>query len=218
VSVVVLVLVYITIQTPGPLWYFLGKIQDKGNYLIYTPAGMEPGKTYPLVFALSPSADAQALITAWAQVAEKHKWIVAASKTFKNGQDFLPSLSQVASQLNDVEKNFPINKNRVIFSGISGGGMASHAFSKFYPGRVSAIVINTGMMAEGSKTADYPQRKLAVFLASPTDFRYNEMKRDNQFLQSRRWKTKWMEFSGGHTMAPLEVYAQAADWLEANLP
>ncbi len=57
-----------------------------------------------------------------------------------------------------------------------------------------------------------------VFLASPTDFRYNEMKRDRGFLESHGWKTKWIEFTGGHTLAPYEIYEQAAQWLEKNLP
>ncbi len=95
--------------------------------------------------------------------------------------------------------------------------MVSHAFAKFYPQLASAVVINTGMMEESFMTADYPEQKVAVFLASPTDFRYKEMQRDLAFLESHRWKTKWIEFRGGHALAPDEVCEQAAQWLEENL-
>ncbi|MBI4674187.1 MAG: hypothetical protein HY741_21295 [Chloroflexi bacterium] len=189
---------------------------DDGNYLVYHPDGLERGKRYPLVFALSPTADAMSMLNAWAGVAEKHKWLVAASKTFRNEQRMDTSLQQVSDALRAVEKKYPVNTRRVIFTGLSGGGMGSHGFAKFYPARVTAIVINTGMMAEGSATADYPNGKLAVFLASPTDFRYREMQRDRTFLQTHNWKTYWLEFPGGHTLAPPEVYEQAAVWLEAN--
>ena len=95
--------------------------------------------------------------------------------------------------------------------------MVSHAVAKFHPHLVSAVVINTGMMEESFMTADYPSEKLAVFLASPTDFRYKEMQRDRAFLESHRWKTKWIEFPDGHTLAPDNLCEQAAQWLEENL-
>jgi predicted esterase len=211
----VLVRVYDSVR---PLWVLKGKLRDEGSYLVYLPNGWEAGESYPLVFALSPSADAIGMVSTWAPVAERHAWIIAASKEFHNGQQFGPSLFQIETELRDVEGKYNIDKSRVIFTGFSGGGMGAHAFSKFYPEQVSALVINTGMMEISFMTPDYPQRKVAVFLASPTDFRYTEMRRDRDFLAGRGWKTKWIEFSGGHALAPAEVYEQAADWLEANLP
>ena len=93
--------------------------------------------------------------------------------------------------------------------------MQSHSFSFHYPGLISAIVINTGMMDDYyiNRVSSYPKRKIAVFLASPTDFRYNEMKRDRNFLEKLEWKTKWIEFTGGHVLAPDSAYQEAAAWL-----
>ena len=53
-------------------------------------------------------------------------------------------------------------------------------------------------------------------LASPSDFRYQEMKRDRTFLEILGWKTKWIEFQGGHRIAPAASYDQAARWLIEN--
>lgn len=201
-----------------PLWLITGKVVDNGTFSVYLPDGLERGKKYPLVFALSPNADAVTMLALWSPVAEKHKWIIAGSKEFRNGQDFDPSMQQIESELNGVETKYPVDDTTVIFTGMSGGGMGSHAFVKYHSDQVKAIVINTGMMADGSKTPDYPAGKAAVFLASPTDFRYHEMISDRQFLQYRHWKTKWIEFAGGHTLAPEAVYEEAAQWLEANIP
>lgn len=201
-----------------PLWVLEGKLRNEGSYLVYLPDGWEAGKSYPLVFALSPGADAIGMISTWVPVAEKHHWIIAASNEFHNGLPFGPLLQEIEAELKDVEGKFHIDTSKVIFTGFSGGGMGAHAFSKFYPAQVSAVVINTGMMEISFMTADYPQGKVAVFLASPTDFRYTEMQRDRDFLAGHGWKTKWIEFSGGHTLAPSDVYEQAANWLEANLP
>ena len=220
-GLILALLIYLLVQVDHetrPLWVLTGKLADRGNTLVYLPAGIEAGKRYPLVFALSPTADAMTMLTTWAAVAEKHTWIIAASKTFQNGQDFGPSLQAVIAELDDVEGAYPVDPGRVIFAGLSGGGMGAHAVAKFYPDRVSAIVVNTGMAADGSLTPDYTSGKLAVFLASPTDFRYTEMQGDRAFLAAHAWKTTWIEFPGGHRLAPASAYEQAAEWLEVNLP
>lgn len=195
-----------------------GQLTEHPTYLIYRPVGWKAEEKYPLVFALSPTGDARSMIAAWSSVADRHHWLVAASKEFHNGQEFAPSLKRIAAELDAVERDYSVNTRRVIFTGLSGGGMGSHAFSKFYADRVCAVVINTGMMHTPFMTGDYPEGKWAVFLASPTDFRYGQMQRDRSFLELHRWKTKWIEFSGGHTMAPAPVYEAVAVWLEENLP
>lgn len=187
---------------------------NAASYLIYVPAGMEPDRRYPLVFALSPSGDAPAMIATWSAVADRHRWIVVASKDFKNGQKFSASLAHIESTLNEVELAYPVDRTRVIFTGFSGGGMAAHAVAQIYPERVHAVVINTGMIHPEFATGTYPPGKTAVFIASPTDFRYEEMKRDQAFLEGNQWKTRWLEFDGGHALAPAAVYEQAAAALE----
>jgi len=206
------------VRAPEWLWRMSGKLIEHPTYLIYLPDGYQPRKPYPLVFALSPGADAFSMISVWASVADKHHWIVAASKESRNDVEFDLVLQQVEAELDDVERNYTIEPDRVIFTGLSGGGMVAHAFSRFYPDRVRAIIINTGMMEESFKTDDYPEGKWAVFLASPTDFRYQEMHRDRNFLEAHHWKTTWIEFSGGHMIAPVTIYQEAADWLEVNIP
>jgi len=197
-------------------WRVADKTSEHVSYLLYTPDGLEQGKKYPLVFALSPNADPMSMIIAWADTAEKHKWLIAASKEFEVGLDFPTALRLVEAELNDVEKQFPVDRQRVIFSGFSGSSTGAHAFVRAYPGRVWAMVLNSGAMADGSLTAGYPPGKLAVLLASRTDPAYAEIARDRQFLESRQWKVQWIEFEGGKALAPAATYEQAAEWLEEN--
>ena len=68
-----------------------------------------------------------------------------------------------------------------------------------------------------NKKFNYPRGKIAVFLASPSDFRYSEMKRDLAFLKSLGWKTEWIEFKGGHKAAPPSAYKEAAKRLYSYL-
>lgn len=193
------------------------KVIDDFRYLLYIPEGIELDKKYPLVIALSPSADAQTMIEKWEEVAKAHKWLILASKEFRNGIDSMDNISDnLAFLLKFIAANYPVDKSKVIMTGFSGGGMQSHAFSFYYPELIFAIVVNTGMMEEyyNARRNSYPKGKRVVFLASPTDFRYHEMERDKDFLVGLNWQTKWIEFEGGHILAPASAYEEAAQWLE----
>jgi predicted esterase len=200
-------------KTPEP------KIINDPAYILYIPGGLSNQKRYPLVIALSPSADAQSMIDVWKQAADKHKWMIMASKKFQNGVPVDPILGELASAVSKLYGKYPVSKTKVIASGFSGGAMGSHMFACKYPDLIKAVVANTGMINENyiSQKSRYPRNKLAVFIASASDFRYNEMKRDRKFLEDLGWKTKWTEFGGGHMIAPASKYEEAAAWLDGNL-
>ena len=95
--------------------------------------------------------------------------------------------------------------------------MGSHTFSYLHPEQVAGIIVNTGMMHSFYKAQpNYPQKKKVAFLASPTDFRYGEMKSDRRFLEKLGWQVKWLEFAGGHKHAPEQVRKEALTWLMNN--
>ncbi len=192
---------------------------DNPAYIIYIPSDIDYNQQYPLVIALSPYASAQSMVNTWEGAAEKYKWIIFASKEFRNGIDMNAVFPHIVAILKDAFVKYPIDKSRIIATGFSGGGMGSHAFIFSYPELISAIVINTGMMHGYYREQKdmYPRGKIAVFLSSPNDFRYKEMERDRIFLESLGWKTKWIEFQGGHTIAPESSYGEAAEWLNKQL-
>jgi len=194
-------------------------IHNASKYILHIPSGLSSYKKYPLVIALSPSGDAQSMINTWKDVSEKHKWIIFASKEYRNGPDMNMLISNIVAILDDLFSQYPIDRYKIIATGFSGGGMGSHFFSYLHPDMISAVVINTGMMHEYQIEKKYscPRGKLAVFLASPGDFRYLEMKRDRRFLENLGWRTKWIEFGGGHTIAPASSYEEAAQWLKRLL-
>jgi len=195
------------------------KIINDSAYILYIPGGLSSQKRYPLVIALSPSADAQSMIDVWKQAADKYKWIIMASKKFQNGVSAAPILNELASAVSKLYGKYPVSKTEVIASGFSGGAMGSHMLAFMHPGLIKAVVINTGMINENyaSRKSEYPRNKLAVFIASSADFRYGEMKRDRKYLEGLGWKTKWTEFGGGHMIAPASKYEEAAAWLDENL-
>ena len=186
-------------------------------YILYIPSGIEEDSKYPLVLALSPGADAIGMIQTWKAVSEKFKWIILASKESRNGLDMKLISNSLTNIIRQVSFSYPVDTKKIIASGFSGGGMLSHYLIMSYPNIFSAVVVNTCMISENyasGKSYYYPRNKIAVFLASPGDFRYKQMISYCSMLKNFGWQTKWIEFSGGHTIAPNVAYLEAASWLK----
>ncbi len=193
--------------------------KDDSEFMLYLPEGLKDGKKYPLVIALSPTADAASLIRAWKSASDRYKFIILSSKKHSNDTDSNEIMPGIISKVLDLFLEYPIDRTKVIASGVSGGAMGAYDLCYLYPDIIIATVANVGMIRDYfiQKKAEYPEAKVAVFLASPGDFRYDEMKRDEAFLKELNWETKWIEFGGGHRIAPSPVYEKAAGWLSDNL-
>ncbi len=135
---------------------------------------------------------------------------------------------------------------RTILFGFSGGGSVAHALSLAYPGLADALIVNTGMIWGDTIVGPNPgetgppngppwneylarnanalstafaaggSRRLAAFLESPTDFRFEEMQADAPRLRAAGWAVNQFRFAGGHTLAPAALLRQAADWVAAD--
>ena len=191
-----------------------GRTDDRPAFLAYVPAGVH--SKAPLVFALSPSGDARSMLKAWQPIADQRGWIVVASKQFRNGIDYEIVFRQLNDVIDVLTRDYPVDANRIVVMGLSGGAMAGHAFSQVAPARVRAVIANCGMMEEAFMRDDYPRGKLVAFVASPTDFRFGAMQRDRAFLSGKGWTSTWIEFPGGHTLAPTPALDRAAAWLEEH--
>jgi predicted esterase len=191
-----------------------GKIVDEADHLVFVPPGLEIDRKYPLAILLSPGADASSMIQVWKPLAEKYKWILVASKVFRNGVSPDAAFDKIVEFVRENHLNLPFDKTKIIASGFSGGGMGAHMMAFYYRELISGVIPNTGMIDDYFYThaKDYPKGKLAVFLASPTDFRYQNMQKDQHFLDGLGWKTRFLEFNGGHRMAPVTTYEEAVLW------
>lgn len=193
---------------------------EENEYLVYVPDGIDTDQKYPLIVAFSPGGDADGLVKTWGPHADRNKCLVMASKIIKNGMDIPLYLKRLRKLIWErVGEQFPVQTDRVIALGTSGGGMAAHLFSFFHPDTVGAVISSVGYIHENSlKHKDtYPQGKVCAFLTSPTDFNYKLMQEDKKFLTSLNWKLKWYEFEGGHRTAPEDVREEALKWVLQTL-
>ena len=193
-----------------------GVLEEHGSYFVYIPKQIEEAGNVPLIMAFSPDGNAPSMIDVWSAVADRYGWIVGASKEFHNGVGE-EIFREVRSELNEIEEQYPVDRSKIILAGFSGGAMGCYQFVSAFKDLIRGVVANTGMMDEMTRESNYPSDKIAVFLASPTDFRYQEMKRDKDFLEGKDWRTAWIEFEGGHVLASRETYEKAAEWLAPRL-
>jgi hypothetical protein len=193
---------------------------DGEEFCVFVPHGLKKGEKYPLIIGFSAGGKGKSVVNTWQSAAEKYKCIIIASNVVKNGMDVQKEIAKIKATVKEkLSKWFPIDENKILALGSSGGGMAAHIFSFFHSDFIKGVISNVGYIHEGTvkQKKVYPKNKVCVFLASPTDFNYKLMKEDRVFLESLGWACKWIEFAGGHTMAPEFERHEALSFVLENM-
>jgi len=193
---------------------------ETDRYKMYIPSNIPYNTTYPLVVAFDPGGNYDTQLDTWSEVSERNKWIIMASKEFRNEIDATPIVRDLAADIAELPVTYPVALDKIIAAGFSGGGMCSYLFTMDYPNLIAAVVSNGGLVnwtwEDGGDV--YPDNKIVVQIAGTTDFNYETMlNTDLPALQARGWQNYWIEFSGGHSIGPAESYREAADWLDSVL-
>ena len=127
-------------------------------FYLRVPLNYRPGKPYRLLF-LCPHLNQEALAkltgsAAWLKLADERDWFVL-SCTFKQPRDagldrkvsyYYPegfSGKATLEALALVAKKFPIDTERLLMQGLSGGAQFAHRFALWVPDRVTAVAVNS---------------------------------------------------------------------------
>ena len=189
---------------------------DASDYAVYVPDSADDDKELPVIIGFSAGGSGNSVVNIWKDAAEKYKCIIIASNIVRNGIDIQNELKQIKQDLqNELKTKYPIDLKRVIAVGSSGGGMASHLFSFLHRDLIAGVISNVGYIHEGTiaQSNNYTRNKVCAFLAGSGDFNKPLMKEDLKFLQNHDWKCKWIEFEGGHHMAPEEYREEALEFV-----
>ncbi len=197
-------------------------LADGLDCAIYLPEPDDARRPHALVFASSPTGDAREVLRPWKPAADRFGWIVVASNNYRNGRYSERDAALQLETLAFVKKEYLVDHARVYVAGLSGAAMHAYDIVGDHPELFRGVIANTGVMPyhlKGNEPFDaksYPRGKVAVMLASPSDFRYADMRADRALLEAQGWTIDWLEFEGGHTYAPPELYVEAAAWLAAR--
>jgi poly(3-hydroxybutyrate) depolymerase len=204
---------------------------------IFIPAGLQPGRTYPLVVAFAYNASPNIPLSVWRSQAQQNDWIIYASKEFNNDvlHAGLPTSNVVAAKIkahvDAVVASLPIDPTRIVFTGMSGGANFADLMNLRYPGYGAAVIINSGeipmQLFRRTPTPGFDtfpsagdfgaSRRVAVFLCSPSDSQFFGITQANaKTMQRLGWDTLFIPFKGGHWNAPLATYQQAIAWIQSR--
>jgi pimeloyl-ACP methyl ester carboxylesterase len=207
-----------------------GRTQNLPDALVYIPAGLQPGRTYPIVIAFTPDGKLKRTLGDWRAVADRFLWIVYASKQFSDESaqaalDFDQYGYSIWTSVDAALSALPVDRTRVVLAGFSGGGFFAEYLDSRVLGLAAALVIDAnGLYAYG----DDPQipfpagtssgsRRLAAFLYSPADRGYGwATQADRAFYQQHGWSTLLRSYPGGHVDAPPSQYFRTAAWIAGD--
>lgn len=195
-------------------------IFDEGEFVVFVPENLDDSYVYPTIIGFSPGGRGSDIISTWRSAATENNCIILGSNVIRNGMDIQKNLITVKADIKDkLALKYPIDLNKIVALGSSGGGMAAHLFSFFHPDIIAGVITNVGYIHETSlkQSKRYPRGKACAFLASPTDFNYKLMQQDIKFLEQLKWKCTWLEFEGGHRMAPEHLRSEALDFVLTSL-
>jgi predicted esterase len=216
-------------------------IQERDATIIL-PSGIDPARTYPTVVAFSyngqPDGTQYTPLKVWKNLGRELGWIVYASKQYSNAAFYsgpwaVRSVARsVKAHVDAAIASLPVDRSRIILSGLSGAGNFAQYFNLTYPGYAAAVIDNSGRIPfedfapptnRGLVPLPKPQsfsdsRRVALFLASPSDpmFYGLAVHRDLPYYKSLGWQTLFLSFPGGHKNAPIPVLLKGIQWLESR--
>ena len=214
-----------------------GQTVETPDGAVFVPSGLEAGQSYPLVVAFAYDGDPNVPFQVWKQQGQQNHWLVYASKDYKNPvllsglESSLAVAAKVKAQVDSLATILPVDRSRIIFTGMSGGGNYADFMNLTYPGYAAGVIINSGRIpsqlfgaaakpgVEATPTASAfdGSRRVGVFLASPSDSAFYGVSQANaKAMQALGWDTLFLGFPGGHKNAPPATYARAIAWITSQ--
>lgn len=177
------------------------------SYALYLPSNYSADRAWPLLMGFHPAARGRAIVDTYQAAAEKYGYIVAASNNSRNGP-WEVSMAAVKAMSADLEERLVVDTNRLYLTGHSGGTRVAMQVAL-----ESKIV--AGVIASSAGYPDSKPRKSLSFVvfgtAGTEDFNYIELRMLDRALTTPH---RVAIFEGGHTLPPVDVAAEAIEWLE----
>ncbi|MDD3001217.1 MAG: hypothetical protein PHF29_05625, partial [Candidatus Riflebacteria bacterium] len=100
---------------------------DEGDFVVFVPENLDDSYVYPTIIGFSPGGRGSEIINTWRQAASENNCIILGSNVIRNGMDIQRNLITVKADIKDkLSLKYPIDLNKIVALGSSGGGMAAH--------------------------------------------------------------------------------------------
>jgi len=183
------------------------------SYALYLPSDYIQGKPFPVIFFFDAHARGALVVKKYKSVAESLSLILVASNNSENGQPENVSNDILYHFMQDVEKRFSLDPQRIYTSGFSGGARVAAGIGLFNKSVAGTIGLEAGFPA----IRQIPDAHLTyVGVVGNLDFNYLEMKNLETQLNSLGMNNLLIVYPGKHALPPAEIFKRAYEFLMLN--
>lgn len=202
-------------QQPGAVTERVVTMSDAAqSYALYLPSSYAPQKRWPVIFAFDPGARGKVPVELFRAAAEARGYIVAGSNNSRNGP-IKPEMQAFAAMLEDVQRRFSIDTQRMYTAGFSGGARVAGMASIVCPGCIRAVIACGAGLPLGLTAEQQAQLPPFFWAVGKEDFNYFEVLDAARSLRDPR---RLVVFEGQHQWLPAETAGLAIEWLDAGTP
>ena len=193
-----------------------------GKVTVRYPAGLpeEARQDAPICFIFSPGGNPTSIQKKMESGADLMGWITVGVYAYSNDRsqkDMKLLEKETGIVIKNVQKKVPHDKDKLILSGMSGGGWWCYRTSALVHQKTAAIIAFGGWMSKDYQL-DYPRRMTVAIVNGDQDKNANlYIEPDSEFLRKKKKAiTKSFNFPGGHAVAPPEVCSDVIKWVHES--
>ena len=183
------------------------------SYAVYLPSQYSPDRRWPIIYAFDPFARGEVPVALYKDAAEKYGYIIAGSNNAKNGPGAL-EMAAAQAVWQDTHQRFPIDKNRVYTTGLSGAARFATSFALYCYTCSIAGVIAHGAGYPVTKAPPANDRFVYYVAIGDADFNYPEILSLRKAREKSGAPFKAKIYPGPHQWAPKDVVEDAFEWIE----
>ncbi len=178
------------------------------RYAVRVMEGYNKNQNYPALFCFHHSGDGIEMTRLFSYASYQLNWLVVGFMDTKNGP-WEPIVAAQESVLNDIQKKYNIDKNRLYTAGFSGAARMAYALAYKHPDQFKGVIAcGAGFGLEE------PSSWVAVYMiVGEDDCNIAEVKKAYTKLGYIGAKRNLFVFKGGHEMPGKEIINQALDWI-----
>lgn len=196
---------------PQPQGQVVGPIEtgNDAKYFLYLPNSLKKGRRAPLLFYTHSGGGNKDLIKKISEGAETCGWILAISVESKNANPggFKQNIGYSERSIEHIIKTLPVDKDRIYFTGNSGGGATSLANSAKI--KNMGAMPNVGYIPDGYE----PKGKDFFIIGGGHDYNRYTSAHANKELGK---KAIHRMHPGGHGVSPNWLYIDGMIWFQTR--
>ena len=206
---------------PGKTYLRTTEGENKLTYHLYVPTTYKRSKAkeMPLIILFSPSGNGKSIMTNIIKAAEKSNSLLIGCDFLRNGiTNHNLEIKMEDEILNDIFNLVKYNKERLIYSGFSGGAMRAYGLSVRREENVYGIFAMGGWLG-GPNYQDeaYPAKMRIAMANGDSDKGANGWQPiDTKTLEKCGSTVTSFPFNGKHQASPEEIAIKAIEWILGN--